>query len=296
MFAFTLRQIEVFMAVYEMGSFRRAAEMLGISEAGVSMHMRLLEEQLGCELFERRRGAAISLSHEGVEFRDDAAAFCRAGRQLGDKYRRPAARQAKLRFYIGDHLMEDYVRPALPEFLHGNPDMEFTFLSNIPRHLVPRRLEAGELDGALLTVRSEEELPGSLLLSQVGSGIYGLPALRDTAEAQGLGAISFLMARQDVMGQKRALGRLGVSPVKVAGLYPYHDVGVRMALMGVGAMMTLDSIIASFDRNRALVKIRPMLTWERRMVLPAFLSTDQAARIRLFFDMALGGDGSEEQP
>jgi len=287
MFAFTVRQIEVFLVVCEMGSFRRAGDRLGVSEAGVSHHMRQLEDQLGCALFERRRGSAVTLSPEGLEFRAGALDFCEIGRALGRKYRKPSRRQTVLRFSIGDHLMEDYVRPALPEFLHRNPDIAFAFVPKIPRHQVARRLEAGELDGALLTVKSERDLPGSVLLSKIGSGIHGVPALRDLAREEGLEAISYLLAREDLMGQKQALHRLGIGTVRLATIYPYHDVGVGLALMGAGAIMTLDSIVAAFDREGALVKIHPMEIWERRVVLPDTLSVDQATRIRDFFDRAL---------
>ena len=48
-----IRQIETFMAVAELGSFRRAAEVLHRSPSAVSVHVQQLEAELGLPLLER---------------------------------------------------------------------------------------------------------------------------------------------------------------------------------------------------------------------------------------------------
>lgn len=54
----SLRQIEVFVRVFEAGSFSRAARALGLSQPTVSSHLRALESELGVPLF-ARRGRAV---------------------------------------------------------------------------------------------------------------------------------------------------------------------------------------------------------------------------------------------
>jgi DNA-binding transcriptional LysR family regulator len=61
----TLRQLEIFAAVIEYGSFRRCAEMLSISQGAISEHIRTLETQLGVELFERVKGGTLQLTDAG---------------------------------------------------------------------------------------------------------------------------------------------------------------------------------------------------------------------------------------
>jgi DNA-binding transcriptional LysR family regulator len=51
----TLRQIEVFVAVAQAQSFRRAAERLHTSQPALSQHVRELEEELGARLLDRLR-------------------------------------------------------------------------------------------------------------------------------------------------------------------------------------------------------------------------------------------------
>src|SRR5215470_11801196 len=64
----TFRRLEVFVAAARDGNFRRTAERLGISEPSVSAQIHELELHLGCQLFDRRRGASSTLSVNGRQF------------------------------------------------------------------------------------------------------------------------------------------------------------------------------------------------------------------------------------
>ena len=66
--ALTFRKLEVFVAVAELGNFRKAAERLGISQPSVSSQVKAMERYLGYELFQRRRGAPAELSVHGHDF------------------------------------------------------------------------------------------------------------------------------------------------------------------------------------------------------------------------------------
>jgi DNA-binding transcriptional LysR family regulator len=61
----TLRQLEIFAQVAELGSFRRCAEHLGLSQVAISDHIRTLENRLGQLLFKRVPGAAAKLTPAG---------------------------------------------------------------------------------------------------------------------------------------------------------------------------------------------------------------------------------------
>jgi len=65
--AFTLRQLQYFIAVAEQGSVTRAAQNLSISQSSVTEALKELEGDLGVELFERHpRG--LSITHNGHQF------------------------------------------------------------------------------------------------------------------------------------------------------------------------------------------------------------------------------------
>lgn len=62
----TLRQLQVFEAVARLGSFTRAAESLHLSQPGVSMQIKQLEESVGLPLYEQI-GKKIHLTQAGRE-------------------------------------------------------------------------------------------------------------------------------------------------------------------------------------------------------------------------------------
>jgi DNA-binding transcriptional LysR family regulator len=65
--ALDLRYLKCALVVAEQGSFRRAANVLDLSQSTVSRRIHLLERRLGASLFERSRGGA-RLTHAGERF------------------------------------------------------------------------------------------------------------------------------------------------------------------------------------------------------------------------------------
>jgi DNA-binding transcriptional LysR family regulator len=70
----SLDQLFAFQTVVRVGSFRAAAAELALTQPAVSQRMRHLENLLGCQLFDRRRGAPAQLTaagHEVLSLADD---------------------------------------------------------------------------------------------------------------------------------------------------------------------------------------------------------------------------------
>lgn len=65
--AFTLRQLQYFVAVAEQGSVSRAAQHLSISQSSVTEAIKELESDLGVELFERH-SRGLNVTHKGHQF------------------------------------------------------------------------------------------------------------------------------------------------------------------------------------------------------------------------------------
>jgi DNA-binding transcriptional LysR family regulator len=63
-----LRNLRYFVAVAEAQSFRQGAELLGVRQPTVSRQVRDLEDALGVDLFERRPGEGVRLTHAGRTF------------------------------------------------------------------------------------------------------------------------------------------------------------------------------------------------------------------------------------
>lgn len=290
MFPFTVRQLEVFLAVCEAGSFRRAADRLGISEPGVSKHMQALEHRTGGRLFLRRRGASVRLSAEGRSFRDRAQRFIDSGRALGGAPDRPPARRL-LRFHVGPHLLEDCVRPALPELARAHPELELRFELEGAGGSMRKTAGNPRVDGALLTVRAAEALPDSIGLSNVEGAIYGSGPLLARMRREGLAALPFILLTPpddpEGEGQRARLRRLAVAEPRIAARVQHHDVAVRMALDGQGAILALRSIVDVYDPGGQLRILQPLPSWQRRLYLRPGLPSEVREALIAFFRAAV---------
>jgi DNA-binding transcriptional LysR family regulator len=65
--AFTIRQLQYFVAVAEQGTVSRAAQNLSISQSSVTEAVKELEADLGVELFERH-SRGLNITHKGHQF------------------------------------------------------------------------------------------------------------------------------------------------------------------------------------------------------------------------------------
>ena len=125
-------RVQVFRAVAELASFRRAAEQLHLSQPSVSQHVQLLEEELGVRLLDRGNstGAQIRATAAGELLLE----FARRAAKLSAQ---TLAALAKLEGQPGGELklaasttVAQYVLPRiLGEFLKENPRIQLTVKS-----------------------------------------------------------------------------------------------------------------------------------------------------------------------
>jgi DNA-binding transcriptional LysR family regulator len=104
-----LHSVQAFIRIVELGSFTRAAEAIGTTQAGISLKLMRLEKRLGCRLVERTP-RHVQLSAQGEAFLDRA-------RELLEAHERaiaviPATRQ-RLAIGISDHV----AGPELPSLI-----------------------------------------------------------------------------------------------------------------------------------------------------------------------------------
>lgn len=151
--AFTLRQLQFFVAAAEAGSVSGAARALSISQSSVTEAIRALEDDLGVALFERR-ARGLDLTHRGSLFLRHASQI------LGDVNTARAAfhedrAAAGGRLSLGvTSLVAGYVlSDLLSRFRRAWPGVELTALEDSGDYL-QHLLIGGELDVAVLLTSS----------------------------------------------------------------------------------------------------------------------------------------------
>jgi DNA-binding transcriptional LysR family regulator len=290
MIPFTFRQIEVFLAVCSAGNFRSAADRLQISQPAVSNQIKALEGQLGTELFLRRRGASCHLSPEGLAFKPSAEQFFLQAQCLGQTASARPRRRAPLRVYVGGHLLEDYVRPAMPSFHAMHPDVELTFLPARSRAQLLQDIRRGLIDIALVTSPRGEETPATLVLGTVPAGIYCRTDRFRTATRADIARLPFILSPEDAPEARLVADLLrsrGIVPTNVAVTTQYHDVKVRMACEGRGALFTIQSIVDHHDPQGLLKLVLAFDSWERRVYVDSQVDKRNAQAVVDFLTAAL---------
>lgn len=300
MFDFTIRQVEVFLAVCEHRGFRRTADRLGLSEASVSHHVRTLEAALGYALFERQRGTTSSLTADGERFRQEAAEFAALGRRMGRRGAESAAPpRLSLNIYVGPVIFDSCVRPALSKLLDLFPNIDFNFVKDITRSEVLRRLKTGALDGALMAARGERQLPRSIVISKFGCGIYGNRAMAEQARRHGISAVPFLLNNPDLIDKTDQVNLLkanGIANPVFSSVYQFHDSAVAMAIQGRGLLATLDELVAQYDPGGELSLVKPLPDGERRLVLRPTLDPEIARKLTGFLAATLDESAALRAP
>jgi DNA-binding transcriptional LysR family regulator len=141
-------QLCSFLAIVDTGSFTRAAERVNKTQSAVSMHIRRLEEQLGCALFVKQ-GRGARLSEEGEKLID----FARRMMQIEANALAALSRKGlsgRVRLGMPDDYSEFFLADILTRFCQRHPLVETSVICDASISLAaPVRARA--LDLAIVT-------------------------------------------------------------------------------------------------------------------------------------------------
>lgn len=145
-----LRQLEQFVAVYEEGSFSRAARRENCTQPGLSVQIRNLEGQLGVELFTRTaRGAAPTVAGKRLYTRSLAILNAVEDTKL-DMQSLQGAITGTIVAGTVPSVSRSAMPAALSRFTEQHPNVEFR-LDEAYGGTLTDRVASGELDFAVIT-------------------------------------------------------------------------------------------------------------------------------------------------
>lgn len=268
---FTLRQLVIFEALAETRSFRRSAELLGISQASVSSQVKTLEQQLGVALLLRRAGKRPDLTHEGESFLVDLRLFRSAAARLAGHRRREQKMVDTVRYRIllGQGLADYYVRPKLDKFLAAHPHIILEFDTRTPSERLDAAARSGKYDFVLIHQDAGLALHGSLRsLGRVPSGIFGDRRLAEgrplPLTAEEVSQLPFALSASGEEAEERrlrtVLSRCNVRPSNIVGRVQFFDVILAMLDRGQ-AVANLPAAMIPPDMRARVVQLYPLQDW-----------------------------------
>ena len=176
-----LTQIQTFLWVASLKSFRKTAEKMNTTQPAISSRIARLEETLGVRLFERDNNL-IRLTQKGIELLPYAEKLLRTSSMLVDRICREEEQQGTLRLGIS----ETVVHPCLPEFI-GTLNEKFPSLDleikvettlNLRQELSEKRLDFAFLMGPVADFQVENHELFEFEMIWTAAPALGLPTER----------------------------------------------------------------------------------------------------------------------
>src|SRR6185312_15427533 len=160
--------VQAFLLVADLQSFTRAAEVLGTTQAAVSMKLQRLEATLGKRLVERSP-RAVKLTADGMAFQQDARTLIEAhDRALAG----PRAIRQQLTRGISDHVAGPELVPLLERIHATSAALSIAVTIGFSRSLLDA-FDAGQLDAVM--VRQEAGRRGGEKLTDDAFGWFASP-------------------------------------------------------------------------------------------------------------------------
>ena len=135
--------LRCFVEVSRTGSFTKAGLNIGLTQSGVSVKIRRLEERLSAQIFDRST-KNLSLTVEGEILLDYAGRILSVHDEAVSRLTKPEA-TGKLRVGLIDYFLPDLLPRLLSKFKKQYPNISLEVQTGFGIHLIPQ-YEKGELD------------------------------------------------------------------------------------------------------------------------------------------------------
>lgn len=180
----TLEQLESFIAVAAIGSFRGAAEQLHVSQPTVSARIRALEDRLNRPLFDRSR-SGVTLTSAGYTFQRyaiQAVQTLAQGRQeamLGERFAGTLA--LGVQFYLWEVIVEQWIDSMTAQLPDIALRIEPNYSDGIMNQLINGLLDLGVLFEPRLSsgIVVEAMTPEALWLVSTDPGVNEISWMED---------------------------------------------------------------------------------------------------------------------
>lgn len=283
------RQIELFAAVMKAGSVSRAAELLGVTQPGVSRAIAELERTLGFRLFDRVRNRIVP-TPEGKLFHAEVEASFRGM----DRLRASAARirdhgAGQVRVGSLSALGSSLVPRAVRRFREMRPDIAVTLMV-----LPSRDVRDGVVSGAFDLGLAADEIDVSGVLHQPFVSPRALCAMpvghplceRETITPHDLAGIDFIAYVPEDRARQRLdliLSESGAAPPHVVVETIYAATVCALVAEGVGVGLVSPYAVAGVDPTRLVLRpFEPAVQSKSLLILP--LDRPKSQLVRDFID------------
>lgn len=149
-------QLRSFVAIAETGTFGQAAATVNRTQSALSLQVKKLEEQLGCELFDRS-GRRVSLTPQGEIFLGYAKRMIQLQWEAYSRLRE-ADVEGEIRFGTPEDFATHYLPKVLSSFRQHHPQIQLNVACDLTLNLIDR-FHRGDFD-VILVKRDPQRVKG----------------------------------------------------------------------------------------------------------------------------------------
>lgn len=293
-FRATFRQLEVFLAVAEEGSFTAASARLNISQAAISRQMFALERKLNCKLFERHNGKPAALTEQGQQLLSRAPALVEQATEVAEQWQQPPATSPRsstrrVRVASGDIIQEHIFQPRMPDFHKRHPDIQVEFIEMPPVMESVTQMSRLHIDLAYFTFGQDTEIAGGERISMIDHGLFISPQhpLASVWRPQSSDSLPLLMYLSGSALERnvhQTLHSCGVTNYRIVARAQRAETLIQLALAGVGACWTMSHLVSEYIKQERLLdlNVHPEKLCRYRFRLPAGSSVEHVDTVDQF--------------
>ncbi|EKZ6359918.1 transcriptional regulator CynR [Klebsiella aerogenes] len=284
-----IRYVRYFLAVAEHQGFTRAAEALHISQPALSQQIRMLEESLDAQLFDRS-GRHIHLTDAGEVFLQ----YARQAFQLLDEGQRAIhdvedLSRGSLRIAVTPTFTSYFVVPLVAEFHARYPHITLD-IQEMSQEKMEGLLLENELDiGIAFAGGTAPDIVSTPLLQEVLALVVA--AHHPLAREESL-TLSRLAAEEFILLNHHFATRLQIDHcLQRAGFHPQvtiemHSINAILDIIQRTQLVTILPLNVAAQRTGLVTRLLEEATLERTAVLMQRKGARQKAAARIFAEMA----------
>jgi DNA-binding transcriptional LysR family regulator len=191
-------QLKSFVAIAETGTFGQAAATVNRTQSALSLQIRKLERQLGCQLFDRS-GRRVSLTPEGEIFLGYAKRIIQLQWEAVSRLREPDV-QGEIRLGTPEDFATHYLPAVLASFRQHHPRVQLNVACDLTLNLIDG-FHRGEYD-VILAKRDPQHVKG-------GTRVWREPLVWAAGDGYQLEEpLSLVLSPQPCIYRARALAAL----------------------------------------------------------------------------------------
>jgi DNA-binding transcriptional LysR family regulator len=284
------KNLETFIWVVTLGSFRGAAKKLNTTQPAISQRIALLESELGVQLLQRARRKVLPTS-EGREMLLYAEKLVGLRSEMIAAIAQPSATLGLLRLGVSETIVHTFLSRLIKSVNSVYPNLSIEIEVDISRNLRSRLL-AQEIDLALLLGPLAEPDIENLVLCDYPNGFVASPALKLAKAPLSLHdlahhpIITFGRRTQPYQTIKSLFNRPDVPTTKIHGSASLATI-VHMALEGIGIAVIPTAIVKKELARRKLQLLNTNFRVPSLTFSASWLSHSSAIAVKLVAELAV---------